>query len=176
MVDPIIRTRRALLCAPLLAGPVIGLTRPGGTTSLTSQEWYVYWLSDAKRCAIRSFGDTVLDRIADWQLGHGTRKDFQNLASPLWWSSRGADFLEVLSRVRAPLGLVRERVESGIDGGFRRLPNLPLGSYAIATWDVRLEKNPYIYTEQLTLASPSRDLQGWVLCGYYLSPKPYLEY
>jgi len=101
---------------------------------------------------------------------------FRDLVSPRWWSNDGADFSRLLSRVRAPLGALRERVEAGIDGGFHRLPNLPPGSYAIATWDVLFEKTPYIYTEQLTLENHDGQLEEWKLAGYYLSPKPYFEY
>jgi hypothetical protein len=170
------RTRRALLWAPLLAVPVIGSARTAVSAYPSSQERYVYWLNEVNRRAIRRFGAMVLDRLADWQMSHSGMDTFRDLVSPRWWSNGGADFSRLLSRVRAPLGALRERVEAGIDGGFHRLPNLPPGSYAIASWDVLFEKTPYIYTEQLTLENHDGHLEEWKLAGYYLSPKPYFEY
>ena len=168
------------------AGAVILLSAaslPAGSSAAATsgqQGEYLYFLPEPDRTHAAAVAQQLLVEFDTVPIdARRLAGVYQRSAPAMRNQGSEAAFIERVSKYRAGLGARRERVLQGVEGGFRFLPNLPDGQYAIVVFDTVFgppSPAPLIYTEQLTLARDPARGSSWEMVDYYLDLKPFYKY
>jgi hypothetical protein len=141
------------------------------------QSDYIFFASEQDKAAARQAAEVVLGQLDNSRLD-GSRLSiiYQQSAKALKNRYTESDFANRLMATRTPLGTAKVRALEGVDGGFKRLPNLADGEYLIVIFDTVFQGAADIYTEQVTLARDRDAGVEWRLVEYFTGMKPYYEY
>lgn len=139
------------------------------------QAEYVFWLDERNRSAIEKSAVALAKNIDTNLAGsfRGVERFYREGSVHLKERYDLGQFESRLRTISRSRGQVVDRVFHGIDGGFRFLPNLNEGEYAIALFDVRTADSSEIHTEQITL---SLDNGQWRFVEYFVDTKPFYSY
>ncbi|WP_165856069.1 DUF4019 domain-containing protein [Marinobacter sp. JSM 1782161] len=174
---------RAYVAGALLVlvsmSPVVWAESSEDKNLVKQQEQYLYWMDQQTRNQVAERGEKVteaLDRIvrdgADvWNL--------YNRASQTLRDRYDFDAFKQAMKERTKLGVSENRIFAGVDGGFKRLPNLPGDrEYAIVKYDVTFQNHDLLYTEQVTLekTEDTSSASAWRVVGYFVGKKPFYMY
>lgn len=147
------------------------------TKAAAKQQDYLFWLGEQDRLALRVAAASVLLEFDGMPLDARRIAGVYQRSSPVI-RKKGAEglFVNRVLKYREGLGGVRERASQSVEGGFRFLPNLPDGQYAIVAVDTLSSTTSTIFTEQLTFVRDSSNSSLWSFVDYYLASKPFYSY
>lgn len=154
------------------------VTQPITTSEYrASQLDYIFFANERDRTEARTIAETFLTQLDSAHLVKSEVNEIYSRSSELLKKRYSETaFMKRISLTRTPLGTPKTRVFEGIDGGFRRLPNLVDGEYLIVIFNTIFDKISDIYTEQVTLERNRQTGRGWQLVEYFSDKKPYYEY
>lgn len=171
--------RRSVAGLVLLSAAALPATRSAAATG-SQQAEYLYFLPERDRTQAATAAQQLLAEFDTVPIdARRLAGVYQRAAPALRKLGSEAAFVERVTKYRAGLGARRERVLQGVEGGFRFLPSLPDGQYAIVVFDTLFgtpSTSPLLYTEQLTLARDPARGSVWELVDYYLDLKPFYKY
>ncbi|MEB0141089.1 MULTISPECIES: DUF4019 domain-containing protein [unclassified Undibacterium] len=139
------------------------------------QSEFIFFVNETDRSAAQKKAEFLLSQLDTPPSVASQRIEaiYAQGAAALKTRYSGSAFNQRISTERGALGLVRERVFQGIDGGFKKLPNIPAGEYLIVVFATIFQNSSDIYTEQITLA---RNDTSWQFVEYFIAKKPYYSY
>lgn len=141
------------------------------------QSEFLFWANDSERSAARKTAEFIVSQLDSTPLDAPRLRGIYGQGSAaLKERYSEADFIQRMLSTRAPLGNAKERVLHGIDGGFRKLPNIAEGEYLIVAFSTNFQGTPDIYTEQVTLGRNGGTNSAWQFVEYYVAKKPYYSY
>ena len=145
---------------------------------VATQSSYLFWIDEGDMITAKIRAQKFLAALdQSSEIGKDLHDVYANASHLLQVRYTERAYNERLEALRKPLGKVKRRVLRGVDGGYKTLPNRPLGQYVIVVFNTNFANNTDIYTEQVTLAresstSSTRD-STWKIVEYYCGTKPY---
>lgn len=170
--------RRGFVLSSLFAGLSISAIEASAqpATRGINQSDYLFWLDDASRLLARQAAEqfaAALDaRGSDRATSEGL---YAAGGRELQGRYTAEQFVQRISSTRAKLGPLQARAFQSVEGGFKMLPNLPEGEYAIVVFDVK-SPNGLMSSEQFTLSRNESAGAGWKLVEYYVGDKAFYRY
>lgn len=143
----------------------------------SSQSEFLFWIGEAERADAKKTAEFILSQL------DATPMDTRRLqilygqgSTALTTRYSESTFSQRMMTTRAPLGVLKERVMLGIDGGYRKLPNINEGEYVIVNFASNFQAFSDIFTEQVTLGREGGPRSAWKFVEYYVAKKPYYSY
>lgn len=169
--------RTMLVAGVVASGSRAAMAADALKSASSKQADYLFFVNDKEKTAAKEAAASIVAQL-DTALGDGAAlvRIYDNASPTLKSRYSAGEFAKRMVIARASKGKLVERALEGLDGGFKKLPNMPEGEYLIVIFDSVFQSSDDIYTEQISLVRHDRSASDWQLAEYYSDKKPFYSY